>query len=273
MMVISNKHVVFFFVVLMGVFIGCASSQKETPLSETIPPSENLLRVGVSTNAPPLIFKQGQEIIGLEADFAREFARSLGKSLRFVELKWGDQIPALLDNRIDIIMSGMTITELRKVRIAFSESYFRGGQMALIRNEDAKRFSAWFYSIVKPERIGFVKDTTGEYFVERNIFRTKKFGFSTSKQGAKALIDKKIDLLIHDAPMILYIASEYESKGLAPVYSLLTEEYYAWGIRKQDTELLQAANTFLENLNTEGRLKAMILRWIPLAKRSQKETK
>jgi ABC-type amino acid transport substrate-binding protein len=50
-----------------------------------------------------------------------------------------------------------------------------------------------------------------------------------------------------------------------PVYSLLTEEYYAWGIRIENTDLMEKANTFLDHLNTKGRLNPIIHRWIPLA--------
>jgi ABC-type amino acid transport substrate-binding protein len=221
------------------------------------------LRVGVSPDAPPLIFKQNQNIVGLEADFAGKFATYLGKSLRFVELKRPDLIPALLENRIDIIMSGMSITALREMRIAFSAPYLRSGQMALVRREDAARFMVGYYAFSKSSAIGAVQDTTGEFFVKEHFSQVDTLLFSTSKKGVEALIDGKIDIFIHDAPIILYLASTYETKDLTPLYPLLTEEYLAWGIRKSDGELLSSANRFIQNLERDGRLKAMIQRWIP----------
>jgi len=249
-------------VVLCGSF-GCAPVEKK-PMPQ--PPDEDALRVGVSTNAPPLIFKQGQQIVGLEADFAREFAKYLGKTLQFVELDWKDQIPALLENRIDIIMSGMTKTTLRQVRVAFSTAYFRSGQMALIRNDDAMRFKAGFYSIHHKMVIGAVKNTTGEYFVQKQLGNNKIVAFLTSREGVEALIHGDIDMLIHDAPIILYLASENETKSVTPLFSLFTEEYLAWAIRKEDVQLLKSANAFLEALNRDRRLEPMIRRWIPFTK-------
>jgi polar amino acid transport system substrate-binding protein len=248
--------------VLYGSF-GCAPVEKK---SMPQPSDIKVLRVGVSTNAPPLIFKQGQQIVGLEADFARELAKYLGKSLEFVELKWKDQIPALLGNRIDIIMSGMTKTTLRQVRVAFSTAYFRSGQMALIRNDDAMRFKAGFYSIHHNMVIGAVKNTTGEYFVQKQFGNNKIVAFFTSREGVEALIHGDIDMLIHDAPIILYLASENETKSVTPLFSLFTEEYLAWAIRKEDIQLIESANTFLEALNKDRKLEPMIRRWIPFTK-------
>jgi ABC-type amino acid transport substrate-binding protein len=53
---------------------------------------------------------------------------------------------------------------------------------------------------------------------------------------------------------------------VTPIYSLFTEEYLAWAMRKDDTALLDAANAFLQEIHKNGRLKQMIQRWIPLTK-------
>ncbi|OPX18988.1 MAG: hypothetical protein BZ151_11635, partial [Desulfobacca sp. 4484_104] len=95
---------------------GCAVSNQTTAGSGSAVADKNMLRVGITPDAPPLIFKQNGKITGLEAEFAQALANHLGKSLQFVELKWKNQIPALLENKIDIIMSGLTVTPLREVR-------------------------------------------------------------------------------------------------------------------------------------------------------------
>jgi len=69
-------------------FTGCASTAKQAPEPPAPVPDANVLRVGISPNAPPLIFKQGSKIIGLEADFARDFAKYLGKSLYIIVISF-----------------------------------------------------------------------------------------------------------------------------------------------------------------------------------------
>jgi polar amino acid transport system substrate-binding protein len=243
------------------------TSSKNIADSTSIKPDENILRVGISPSAPPLIYKQGEKVVGLEAELAQEFAQYLRKSVRFIEVEWEDQIPALLENRIDIIMSGMSVTTMRQVRISFSEPYLVTGQMALIHKRNLGRFPVNYRGIKVVSikvRIGVVKGTTGETFVLDNFGTADKIiSFDTSKKAVDALLYENIDILIDDAPMILLAASENDSKGLATSMSPLNEEYLAWGIRKNDIELLNSANRFLDTYNREGKLKSTIRRWIP----------
>ena len=137
--------------------------------------------------------------------------------------------------------------------------------MALIRREDAARYSTGFFSLTTSSAIGAMKDTTSEFFVETNYSSVKQKLYTNTKQAVKDLIDQKIDMFIYDAPLILYLASENESKGLTALFTLLTEEYLAWGVRKDNKELLEKANDFLRTANSDGRLQQMIKYWIPFA--------
>jgi ABC-type amino acid transport substrate-binding protein len=53
--------------------------------------------------------------------------------MAFVELAWEELIPALKGDRIDVIMSGMSVTPVRQHRVRFVQPYLRVGQMAIIR--------------------------------------------------------------------------------------------------------------------------------------------
>jgi polar amino acid transport system substrate-binding protein len=256
--------------VALCLLIPCVTQGSEPAAGQVA--SSDTLRVGVSTNSPPLIAKQGGKIVGLEAELAREFGKYLGKSVSFVEVAWKDQIPALLDNRTDIIMSGMSITKARRYRIAFSEPYFRTGQIALVRKQAKTKVPMpgfyGIYSWAPIVKMGVVKGTTGEFFVNKSFNNAKKIvSFETAKKATAALKKKwiqgyEIDVLIYDAPMVYNIASENEGE-LVPLPALLTEEYLAWGIRKDDTALLESANKFIEQMKKEGKLMPIIKKWIP----------
>jgi polar amino acid transport system substrate-binding protein len=262
-------------VVITLLMIGCAASQeqqstsaaKQTPAA-TVAPNPKVLRVGVSTNAPPLIYKQGTEIVGLEAELAKKFGDYLGRSVTFIELPWEEQIPALLANKTDIIMSGMSITNMRQVRIGFSKPYFRAGQMALTRSKYLKMIPQTYDGIRGMSitaRFGVVRGTTGETFVQTNFGRAQEIiPYETSRQAVEDLLKGRIDLLIHDGPIIFLLAAENETRGLAVVPTLLSEEYLAWGIRKNDETLLEAANNFIDKMTKEDQLDPIINRWIPL---------
>jgi len=258
------------YLVALCLVVPCVAQASDPASGQVV--AGGTLRVGVSTNSPPLIGKQGGKIVGLEAELAHELGKFLGKSISFVEVPWKDQISALLDNRTDIIMSGMSITKARRYRIAFSEPYFRTGQIALVRKQAKTKVPMpgyyGIYSWAPIVTMGVVKGTTGEFFVNKSFNNAKKVvSFATAKEAVAALQKKwiqgyEIDVLIYDAPMVYNLASENEGE-LVPLPALLTEEYLAWGIRKDDTALLESANKFIEQMKKEGKLMPIIKKWIP----------
>ena len=162
-------------------------------------------------------------------------------------------------------MSGMSVTEMREVRIAFTTPYLRAGQMVLVRGEDSQKYPS-AASIKKTIRnVGFVKGTTGDFLVHKEFQLARKTPFSSPEKGVQSIVEERIDFFIHDAPVIWWLASEREAEGLAPLPSLLTEEYLAWGIRKDDTKLLESANTLLDTWKNDGRLRKLIKHWMPNA--------
>jgi len=243
---------------------GCA-----TPPSAVIEADPSILRVGVSADAPPLIYKLDEKVVGLEADMAMGLAEYLQRRAVLVEIPWEDQIPALLDNRTDIIMSGMSVTLARQYEIAFSKPYFKSGLMILVKDLHKFRFinnaeTAFAQSITW--RIGVVQGTTGETFIRLKSTGAKSLtSYKNQEEALKALIAKRIDVFIHDAPMVLMMAAKYQSEGVKPLPIMLNEEYLGWGLRKDDAGLVEAVNAYIDQAKQNGTMQAIIKRWIPLA--------
>ncbi len=263
------KNVILIFIVSFVSFCRAPGYSAEKPQGTAAQPDtskEQILRIGVQPNSPPLIFKQDQRIAGLDADFAVALAARMGKTPLFVELQWKDMIPALLDKRIDIIMSGMSITKSRGVRIAFSKPYLIVGQIALVRGKD-KTFYPTAAAVKNcAVKVGVEKDTTGDLFVQQEFKYARKVNFESPEEAANALVAGKIDMLIHDLPVIWLLASKKETEGVVPIPINLTKEWLAWGMRYDDAHLLKTANTFLETWKNDGRLKKAIKKWMPYAK-------
>lgn len=234
-------------------------------LPETPYHDEHVLRVGVTPSYPPLVFKRDGKLVGLEVDMAKALAAELGKEAHFIDIPWLRQIDALMDHRTDIIMAGMTITQAREVRIAFTEPYLEIGQQGLVRRQDYDHFSSMKSPFYKEARIGVEEGTTGDYVVQDLFHQATRVPFDTAREGAEALADGKIDLFVHDSPVIWWLASELEADGLVPIRGTYTREYLAWGVRVQERALLTSANAVLERWKADGTLAAFIKRWLPYA--------
>ena len=258
-----------FIILLFSVLThGCRSVPDS--LQATAPSGDDtILRVGVSTHAPPIIFKQNQVITGLEAALAQELGRFLDKKIIFIEVPWSKQLDFLNEGKTDIVMSGMTITPQRSYLADFVTPYLRSGQILLVRMEDQRKFSRGVADLLNTKyKIGTVADTTGDFFVTETISNANEVTFKTSHQGVEALINKEIDVLVYDAPMVCHYAAINQSEKLIPVLIMATEEYLAWAVRKDDKELKENAERFLEKIRENGLLNTEINRWIPYLNRN-----
>ena len=57
----------------------------------------------------------------------------VNKKLEVVSMEFGGMIPALIASKVDMIGACITITEERKKSVLFSESYYKGGISALVK--------------------------------------------------------------------------------------------------------------------------------------------
>jgi len=249
-------------VLLLAVCAACCFGMSQGSAAAEAPKVEPL-RVGVTPNYPPMIFKLNEKITGLEADLAERLGRELGRPVLFVELSWDQQIPALLEGKIDIIMSGMTITEARKVRITFSEPYLKSGLLAAIRAGDSGKYTSVKTIMADFPGVGVMEGTTGEAYVRKNMSKSPRI-VTVSKVGnaAAELKARRIDVFIYDAPAVVWLVSENEA-DLRVVRELFNEEYLGWGLRRDDPELLVRVNAALGRWKKDGTLKEAVLRWLP----------
>ena len=260
-----NKRIL---VILAAIVLGTWSAEFSQSAAEvkSQKPQQEFLRVGVTANYPPVIFKLKGQITGMEADFAYRLGNALGRDVKFVELPWGELINALMEGKIDIIMSGMTITEARKVRIDFSDPYLKSGLVALMRIGDASKFDSTKKILESILTVGVVKGTTGEVFV-RNHFRrsTTIFAVKDPSEAPNLLNNRRVDLFVHDAPSIVWLVSENEAtlKGL---WEPLNEEYFGWAVSKDDQAFLTKINAVLADWKKDGTVKQVVKKWLPFWK-------
>jgi polar amino acid transport system substrate-binding protein len=232
-------------------------------ITNSVAPDPSILRVGVSPDSQPVIFKQGGQIVGIEADFAKLLGKALNRKVVFVEVPWNKQIDFLEQNKTDIIMSGMTITDARRIRINFASPYMQSGLSGLFRR-DAYDPSGLMASTFmnQNKRIGVINDTSGEFFVFQRFPRAEKKSYSNTAAAVSALKNRKIDMFIHDAPIIWWLSAVNES-ALKAFPDVLNVEPLAWGVRKNDMELLDQISARVVEWTKDGTRTRIILNWIP----------
>lgn len=223
----------------------------------------NLLKVGITPDSPPLAFEVEGHLQGVEVEFAKLLGKALGRPIQFVKLPWQEQIPALLESRTDIIMSGMSITREREEEIAFSEPYVEYGQMAMVRNNDSTRYPQARNVMSTFGKVAVISGTTGEAFVENFFPNASVETFPSPDDAVRALVKSNVDVFIFDSPTILWLSDEYQQEAVSAVPINLTVEYLGWGMRKSDSKLQEQVNAALAKLQEAGEITWVLDRWLP----------
>lgn len=222
------------------------------------------LRVGLAPEQPPLVFRDGERIVGLEADNARAVGEITGRRVELVALAASELLPALEQGRIDVIMSGLSVTPERAARVQFLQPYLQAGQMAIMQINRVSRFGQPWAIYREGIRVGVISGSAGAEFARRELTDATVLPFAAVPAAMLALGAGEIDLLLHDAATSWLLATSDEYTDFISQNHLLTEEPLAWAVRRDDPALAAELTRALSMMRGNGTLDYIIDRWIPV---------
>ncbi|QDF30008.1 transporter substrate-binding domain-containing protein [Halarcobacter anaerophilus] len=194
--------------------------------------------------------KKGR-IIGYDVDFAKKMAKDMGVKLKLLPTAWDGIIAALVTGKCDIIMSGMTITQQRNLKINFADPYVVVGQTIMMKKElEGKIKSA--KDLDKPEYTVVTKlGVTGEVATRKFFKNAKIITFETEADAASEVLNGKADAMVYDQPYNVLFMSDKGKGKLIHLDKPLTYEPLAWAVRKGDPDFLNWLNNFLRQMQED----------------------
>ena len=217
----------------------------------------------MATNAefPPYEYKEGDKILGIDAEVAKLIADKLGLELEIADVDFDSIIPGVQSGKYDMGMAGMTVTDERKEKVNFSDSYATGVQVVIVK-EDSEIKSI---DDLEGKKIGAQQGTTGyiyasdtpknDGFGEENVT-----GYQNGALAVEALKGGKVDCVIIDnEPAKAYVAA---NEGLKILDTEYVTEDYAICFAKENTELQEKVNDALKELIEDGSVKKVVDKYI-----------
>lgn len=236
---------------------GCVSPAPESA------PEIHSLRIGFSPDYPPLCMTgdDGQPA-GLEADLAAALAEELGCPHEIVQLEFKELFPALLEGRVDILMSGVTVTPTRAYKMRFCKPYLRNPLVAVARVGWGGAYPSAAHVLAAAMSIGVLRHTNAEAFVHRHCPRARIVHVSDYDTVPRAIADNRYSLYVDDLAAVLDLAAA--NAGVLEIIPYpLQQQEIAWAVHPDNAALLSAANAALDKWKATGRLDAMLDRWLP----------
>ncbi len=234
---------------------------KKSTLEEILKRGE--LRVGFEAGYLPfeMTDKKGN-FVGFDMDMAKEMAKAMGVKFKPVNTAWDGIIPALITSKFDIIMSGMTVTQERNLKINFADPYIIVGQTILIAKKHAGKIRS-YKDLNDPKYTVTSKlGTTGEQAVKRMIPKANYKSFETEPEAALEVVNGKADAFVYDLPYCAVFMAQQGAGKLVFLDKPFTYEPLAWAIKKGDPDFMNWLNNFLRQVKNDGRYDRIYNKWI-----------
>ncbi len=205
---------------------------------------------GIDADYPPHAYvdEKGNPA-GFDVEALDWIAQEMGFEVVHQPTAWDGIVSSLLAKKIDLVFSGMSITEERKEKVNFSIPYWTIDQAICVPvDSDLNAIAAFMGNYL----VGTQRGCTAAMWIEDNLITTGLFpkerlklyeGFSLAIQD---LLNKRIDAAMMDDVMV----EDAIRKGMAIkiVGIIKTGEEYGVAVRKEDTALLDLINEGLRRI-------------------------
>ena len=252
---------------LAGFVAGCAETTRTvTPPSPSPVLSQILARgelvVGTAADMPPLnMTTKDKQVIGLEPDLARLMAETMGVKLTVKSIAFPNLLSALELGQVDMVLSGMTITGQRNMRVAFVGPYISSGKSFLTKSQTLAAATEASQVNSPDTTVVALRNSTSQQFVETFLPKATLTLVDTYDEGVKMVIEDKVKAMVADYPICVISVFRYPDKGLASLITPLTYEPIGVALPANDPLLVNWVQNFLTTAETTGALERLKTKW------------
>lgn len=218
-------------------------------ISQTVIGAEKVYVNGFDANFPPFTYvDQSGNPDGFDIKALDWIAKEMDFRVRHQPVDWDDIVPSLRRKKIDIIASGMGITDERRKEVNFTIAYWKIKHV-LVAKKEAKITAE--KALVEGSKIGAQRGTREAAWIEENLIRMAKKKFellqydSVSLAIEEVLSGQIVAAAMEDAPAL-------EAAMKRPVKILggfgMSDKDYGYAVRKEDAALLKKLNEGLKRL-------------------------
>ncbi len=213
----------------------------------------------VLTNCPfePFEYTDSGKIYGIDMEIAAGFAAENNYKLVIKNIDFDAIESQVSAGYGDIGMAGMSITPERLASFDFSTEYYSASQVVLLKEGDTSfdgcTTKEQVDKVLKTKaKLGAQSGTTGFGYIisDLGLTQSNQKGYEDGQTAAEDLKNGNVDaVIIDEAPAK---ALKANMSGLKVIDVKLTEEKYAFLIKKGNSELVEKMNAYLAKIMGNG---------------------
>lgn len=264
-------------------------AQQAKPGAEQAEPTPRLqkiidsgkLRVGVNPEFKPFSFvDESGERVGVDIRIGKQLAEALGVELEVVAPEnFSDLIPMLIDDKVDVLIAGMSITFERAMQVDFTDPYFDTGISMLMNIGNSARLGVG-NAKTSNELIEQLRSRDNESQLKIAVTEGKApaaearrqfpdatvIGYPTNEDAAEATFKGDANLMLHDEVFLKVWLKANESRARFRMIVLdppIKPDFYGIATRKGDLEWLQLLNVFVQEMRANNRVIGYLTDFLP----------
>ena len=225
--------------------------------------TDRTLIVASSATYAPFAFETNdKQVVGFDIDIINAIAEKRGLKLRIVNTPFTSIFASLNNGDVDLVISGVTITEKRKQSFDFSAPYFEARQLIAVPENSTLQS----LQDVKGRKVAVVSASTADYVVSKLLGKASSDirRFESTPLIISELSSGGVDVAIGDNGVIAYRVSQ--TTGLKTVDDPdFPQEYFGIVFRQGDDALREEIDAGLAALRADGTYDALYQKWFKQA--------
>ncbi len=209
-----------------------------------------------SKTKKPVNYMEGGNKVGIDIELMNLIAKELNVTLhRKYHPTLKERITFLEDDTVDLVISSFSVTQDRLKKIDFSLPYLITGVGAIIRKEHQSKVKE--FSDLTNHKIAVVKGATAESLFKENYPELSLEVVDNKSNAMKKLASGEVDGYSNDLLFLSVVAKENPNKYYT-LEGTLSADPYGIGVKKNNKDLLDFVNSFLQKIKKDGRIKQII---------------
>ena len=192
------------------------------------------------------------KLSGFDIDIINAMAKASNFKVEFRDQPWEGLFTSLNNGDLDIVASGVTITDERKQTLGFTDPYFDISMVVLTPSN--KKFTA-LADLKKMTRVAVATGQTGDLAVQQLLgAQSPKIArFDTVPLAIKELQNGGVDAMVSDGAVISnYVKANGVGNVTINKVAEFGTDHYGFVVRKNDTATATLLNEALKKIRANG---------------------
>ena len=219
------------------------------------------LRVATDATFPPMEFVENSKRTGFDIELVEAVGKVLGRPIEWVDIDFKGLVPGLVSKRFDMAVSAIYITDERKKVIDFTQPYYAGGLVVMVKEANTAIKTP---ADINGKKVSVQVGTKSVAYTKEKFPQVQLMEVEKNQEMFNLVDIGRADAAVTGKPAAYqYVRTR---GGLKVLPEQITTEEYGMAIRKDTPDLTKAVNGALQKLKADGTYDQIVKKWFSAAK-------